>query len=166
VDVREANQEDIAAITEIYNAEIENGFAHFGLEPVTSAEISEQFRGRGKHVWLVADENGAVLGFARSHPWKSRGAYQWTAELGVYVRQDVQSRGIGKALYHALLPRLEEAGFYTIVAGITLPNEPSVRLHEGLGMRRIGTFPEIGFKMGEWRDVGYWSMRLKKGDPI
>jgi phosphinothricin acetyltransferase len=159
--VRSASAIDLPQILDILNREIAEGVAHFGLEPVPLGELSQDFES-GAHPWFVAAEGQAggesVLGFARAYAWKPRGAYARTAEVGVYVRPESQGRGIGKLLYAQFLPAAFEAGFHTLIAGIRLPNDPCVRLHEGFGFRKVGELPQVGFKFGQWHDVGYWAL--------
>jgi phosphinothricin acetyltransferase len=174
--VRAAVEADMAGIVAITNHEIAGGVAHFGLEPVSVELVREQFqREAARYPWFVATgfvaagplatDGPDILGFARASPWKSRGAYAWTAEIGVYVRPQAREAGVGRALYTALFPALRDAGFRTILAGIALPNPPSVRLHESFGMRAVGVFPSVGFKLGAWRDVGYWALRFGDDGP-
>lgn len=159
--VRPANEHDLASIVRIENYAIETGFAHFGTELVTKEAAKAAWEAaEGKHPWLVKELNGDVVAFTRATLWKPRQAYQWTTEVGVYVDPAEQGKGFGKELYGFLFPELEERGFKTIVAGIALPNEASVRLHEAFGMTYVGTFPNMGFKLGEWRSVGYWVKTL------
>lgn len=164
--VRPACEDDLPAILEIENEVIENGFAHFGTKPVTLDEARFAFHAaQGKHPWLVKEVDGRVVGFARASIWKAREAYRWTTEIRVYVDAAYQGQGVGKELYQALFPELQRLGFRTVLAGIALPNEPSIRLHEAFGMRHVGTLPNVGFKLGEWRSVGYWAKTLGEGLP-
>jgi len=160
VEVRRANVEDLSQILEILNREIAEGVAHFGTEPQTLTEVRTAFE-KGSFPWFVAIENSTVQGFARSSQWKSRGAYSKTVEVGVYVRPRNQGRGIGKAIYEAFIPANMEAGFHTLLAGIRLPNDPCVRLHERFGFQHVGTLPEVGYKFNQWHDVGYWALTSK-----
>ena len=86
--------------------------------------------------------------------------YRWTAEVGVYVRPGAQGSGVGSALYTQLLPLCRDRGLHTLVAGIALPNEPSVRLHERFGFSPAGVLPFVGYKQGRWIDVGYWVLHF------
>ena len=159
--VRPATVDDLAAIVRIENEAIDNGFAHFGSSHVTLDETRRAFElAHERYPWYVAEIDGAIVGFARCGPWKTREAYRWTTEVGVYVDPEWQGKGIGKALYQEIFPAMERAGFHTILAGIALPNDASIRLHESFGMTPIGTLPQVGFKLGEWRDVGYWAKTL------
>lgn len=154
--VREATEADLGAIRELLDHEIEHGVAHFGLEPTDPDELAASFAAR-RHPWWVA-EDGVFLGFCKAGPHKSRGAYRHTVEVGIYVVPAGRGRGVGKALYRVAIPALAERDVHTILAGIALPNPASVRLHEGFGFVRCGTFPQVGFKHGRWHDVGYWAL--------
>lgn len=159
--VRPATAEDAAAITRIENHAILNSVAHFGLTPIEAEDTLRAFHfAQGKFPWLVAEIDGAVVGFARSGPWKTREAYRFTTEVGVYIDPKWQGKGIGKAFYTQLFEELKKLGFRTILAGITLPNPASVGLHESFGMKHLGTIPRAGFKFEEWHDTGYWVTHL------
>ncbi|MCL4742141.1 MAG: GNAT family N-acetyltransferase [Phycisphaerales bacterium] len=165
--VRPAEERDVSAMLDITSREIREGIAHFGVRVPTLDEALAEFQARGRFPWFVADLGAErAIGFAKAGPWKSREAYRWTTEIGVYVRPDRHGRGVGRALYAALFPALDEAGFRTIIAGIALPNPASVRLHESFGMASAGVIPLAGFKHGRWIDVGYWVRHLGQGDPI
>ena len=108
--------------------------------------------------WLVAEDSEGITGYAYAGPWNSRCAYRHSVEVSVYLRVDATGSGIGTALYRALFDRLEAAGTHVVIAGIALPNEASVALHERFGMRQVAHFEEVGFKFGSWIDVGYWQL--------
>lgn len=159
--VRPATVADLASIADIENREIAENWAHFGTESVSLDETQRAFdAAKHRYLWLVAEVESKVVGFARAGPWKTRGGYRWTCEIGVYVSPEFHGQGVGKALYAELFPALEQAGLKSIIAGIALPNPASVRLHEAFGMKHIGTFPECGFKFDRWIDVGYWVKRI------
>ncbi|MCC7229625.1 MAG: N-acetyltransferase [Fimbriimonadaceae bacterium] len=159
--VRPATLADLADINRLENWAVENTYAHFGLDPVPFEETEQAFHGaQGRYPWAIAHLSGDFAGFARAGAWKDRGAYRWTCEIGVYVAPEVQGKGIGKDLYGVLFPALEEAGCHTVLAGIALPNEASVRLHEAFGMVKVAHLPETGFKFGQWWDTAYWSKTL------
>jgi L-amino acid N-acyltransferase YncA len=165
--VRPATEGDVAATLALVNAEIAGGVAHFGIQAITLDDALAQHRAQAeRYPCLVAvDERGELLGFARAGPWKTREAYAWTVELGVYVAPAAQGRGVARELYAQLLPELEARGFRTLIAGIALPNPACVKLHEALGFEPAGVLPRVGFKHGAWRDVGYWALHLGEGSP-
>jgi phosphinothricin acetyltransferase len=112
----------------------------------------------------VAVDATAIAGFAKASPWKGRCAYAHSAETTVYLAADARGRGVGRALYEKLFAMLRAQGFRTLLAGITLPNEPSVRLHESMGMKRIALLERVGWKFDRWHDVGYWQVHLGESD--
>ena len=138
---------------------------HFGYDPVTADELAAAWR-TGAHPWLVLDDAaGAVIGYAKAGVWRERAAYRWTVETGIYLAPGAHGRGRGTALYGALLDELARRGVHSVVTGITLPNEASVRLHRRLGFVDVGVVREAGWKLGAWHDVSFWQKRLASGDP-
>jgi phosphinothricin acetyltransferase len=112
------------------------------------------------HIWLVAETEGVIAGFAYGGRHMQRAAYRWAAEVSVYVGAVHQRRGIGRSLYAALIPSLKDAGFCTLCAGVTQPNAASNALHESFGFAPIGTYTRIGFKHGRWHDVLWLKLDL------
>jgi phosphinothricin acetyltransferase len=101
-----------------------------------------------------------VLGYASTSPMRNRAAYRWSVETGIYLTPQAQGRGIGRQLLQAHVDLLECQGFVTAIAGIALPNDPSVALHEKLGFTLSGIERGVGFKFGQWLDVGRWQRDL------
>jgi len=112
-----------------------------------------------RYPWLVWDEAG-VLGFAYAGAHRARLAYDWSVDVTVYVAAKARRRGIGQRLYSALLELLGVQGFVSAFAGIALPNPGSVALHEAAGFTPLGIYRNVGYKLGAWRDVGWWQRRL------
>ena len=108
----------------------------------------------------MAEDDGEVIGYAKSGRWKPRAAYDLTVEIGVYIHRDHRGRGVGAALYRELFAALAGAGFKTVIAGMTTPNDASESLHRSMGMEPIGTFPGVGYKFRRWHDVMYFVRRL------
>lgn len=117
-------------------------------------------RTSASYPWLVAEVDGRVAGYAYASEHRQRAAYRWAADVALYVEPGQQRRGLGRALYGALLELLARQGVHVACAGITLPNEASVRLHEALGFEPVGIYRRIGWKHGAWRDVGWWQREL------
>jgi phosphinothricin acetyltransferase len=164
MEIRAARAEDLDAITSITNYYIETSTIHFAYEPVTRAAFADLWQAsRDRYPWLVAEDAGAVAGYAKAGTWRERTAYRWTAEVAVYLRHDARGRGLGRALYSELLAELARRGFRSAIAGIALPNEPSFALHRALGFEPVGTVRDAGWKHGRWRDVAFWQKRLATG---
>jgi phosphinothricin acetyltransferase len=120
---------------------------------------------RKAHLWLVAERDGQVVGYAYGGRHRERAAYNWTAEVSAYVDRSTHRGGIGRELYTELFKQLKERGFRLLVAGITLPNDASVGIHEALGFEPVGVYKNVGFKNGEWWDVGWWQLDLGEPSP-
>jgi L-amino acid N-acyltransferase YncA len=157
--IRLAKAKDAGAIAAIYRPYVQGTHFTFEEVPPDAAEIAARM-GNPIHPWLVADEDGRVLGYASTSPMRNRAAYRWSVETGIYLAPDVQGRGIGRQLLDAHLNLLERQGFVTAIAGIALPNEASVALHEKLGFTLSGIERGVGFKLGQWVDVGRWQRDL------
>jgi L-amino acid N-acyltransferase YncA len=110
--------------------------------------------------WLVATEDGQVVGYAYASQWNPRGAYRHTAECTAYLAPEATGRGLGTRLYEELFARLRQLGVHAVIAVIALPNPASVALHERFGMTPAGLFREVGRKFGAWINVGYWQTTL------
>ncbi|MBK6693439.1 MAG: N-acetyltransferase [Myxococcales bacterium] len=134
------------------------GVANFATEPESIAEWEDAFtRSNERFPWLVAErDGGGVAGFAKASPYRTRGAYLWTAEVTVYVEPSRHRRGVGFALYRELIDTLVAQGFVTLVACITRGQEASERLHERSGFVRSGWLHRAGYKFGAWHDIGLW----------
>ena len=161
MNVRLATESDAARVFEIYTPIVNETSISFELVPPALDTIRDRIRTvLGTHAWLVAEQDGAVLGYAYATAFRAREAYQWTTEVTVYVHRDHRGRGVARALYPALFRVLALQGYRTAVAVIALPNAGSVRLHEALGFHPIGVFHSIGHKFGEWHDTGWWQLQL------
>lgn len=159
--IRPARDEDFAALTTITNHYITTSTIHFAYEPLGPDELLAQWHGyRERFPWLVTEVDGEVRGYAKAGTWRARAAYDWTAETGIYIADAARGRGLGKPLYVALLAALTERGFHSAVAGITLPNDASVALHEALGFTACGVVKDAGWKHGGWHAVSFWQKLL------
>ena len=151
---------DAAACTAIYAPFVRESCISFELEPPDEAEMARRIRGHSaSHAWLVAEADGAVAGYAYGSPHRDRAAYASSCDVAVYVDPAHARQGIGRALYRALLPLLA-AKYHAAFAGIALPNAASIGLHQAMGFTPVGVYREVGWKMGGWRDVGWWQRLL------
>jgi phosphinothricin acetyltransferase len=160
--LRGADVGDLDAIAAIYSYYVENTVITFDLEPPSAADWHAKWDAAqaGGHPWFVAESDGGeLLGYVSTSEFRARLAYRSTIETTIYLRDDARSRGIGRPLYELAL-REAARSFHLAVAGITLPNEASVALHERLGFTRVGVFEEVGHKFGAFHDVGWWQLRL------
>jgi len=159
--IRACRLSDASQISGIYNHHVRETVVTFEETPVAIDEMARRIGTvTEKWPWFVWEEQGTIAGYAYAGPWKERSAYRFSVESTVYVAQSQIRRGIGAALYRALIPELKVRGAHCVVGGIALPNDASVALHEKLGFVKIGHFTEIGFKLGRWVDVGYWALIL------
>ncbi len=160
--IREATLSDAPAITSIYNHYVEHSYATMQYEQSDAAffeEKIEQVLSSG-HFWLVAEEEGEIIGYAYSSAWNPREGYKQTCEVSVYLSPAITAKGWGTKLYTELFERLRRKGIKVIIAVIGLPNEASIALHEKFGMKQVAHFPKMGFKFDKWMDVGYWQVNF------
>jgi L-amino acid N-acyltransferase YncA len=160
---------DAAACAAIYAPHVEVGPVSFEERPPDATEMAARIQRYGtSHAWLVAEREGQVVAYAYATAFNERPAYRWSTSVSVYVAEDAQGAGVGRALYTVLFDRLRERGFRMACAGITLPNQASVGLHESLGFELVGVNREIGWKAGAWHDVAWYQLELApapKGAP-
>ena len=159
--IRDARAEDAAACAAIYRPHVTDSWVSFELEAPDAAEMACRIAQYGaSHAWLVAERGGVIAGYAYGSPHRTRAAYAPSCDVAIYVSAAASRAGIGRALYGALLARLKARGFHAAFAGITQPNPASVALHEACGFTPVGIYREVGWKMGAWRDVGWWQRLL------
>jgi L-amino acid N-acyltransferase YncA len=159
--IRSARAEDAGALLAIYAPIVRDTAISFEAEPPPLAEFEGRILQTLKtHPWLVFEEGSGAVGYAYAGPHRVRPAYRWSVDVTAYVAEAARGRGVGKSLYLALFEILRRQGFRSAFAGIALPNAASVALHEAVGMTPIGVYHDVGFKLGAWRDVGWWGLRL------
>lgn len=161
--IRLAEINDAEQILNIYAPYIENTTISFE----DAVPSKEEMEGRIRHVlvsnpWIVAEEDNKLLGYAYSSKHRERSAYRWSVDVSIYVAGSSHRRGIGKGLYTALLEILKYQGYCNAYAGICLPNEKSIGIHEHFGFRKIAQYNKVGYKLGSWHDVGWWELSLQQ----
>jgi phosphinothricin acetyltransferase len=161
--IRAATEADAEALVNIYNYYVANTVITFEETLVTADEFAGRIRKvlEGGYPYLVAEEDGEILGYSYATQFRTRVAYRFTAETTVYLKHGVTGKGLGSALYTALLEELKKRKFHVALGGITVPNPPSEALHEKLGFKKIAHFSECGFKFNQWLDVGFWELKLE-----
>ena len=160
--IRPAVRTDAESMAAIYAPYVEDHAVSFEAHAPTPGEMAkriERIAGRGLP-WLVAETDGVVLGFAYAAPFHERHAYRFAVETTIYIAPDRHREGIGRQLYMALIRTLATQGYTQAIALIALPNENSIGIHEAVGFHRAGVWRSVGFKKGEWRDVGLWQRQL------
>ncbi|MFO0758589.1 MAG: arsinothricin resistance N-acetyltransferase ArsN1 family B [Byssovorax sp.] len=162
ITIRSATAEDAAEVARIYNPYVEETVITFEEEPVSPAEMARRIAEvqDASLPWLVAEAPGRLAGYAYAARWKTRASYRFSVEITVYVAGAEVGRGVGVALYETLFPALKARNVHAVMAGIALPNDPSIRLHERFGMQKVAHFQEVGLKLGRWVDVAYWERTL------
>lgn len=163
--MRPASADDAPAVAAIYAGYVEGGHSTFEEVPPGAEEMAARMAGAPRLPWLVATRDDVVVGFAHAASHRPRAAYRWTVETSVYLGADEVGRGTGRALYDVLLRRLRDLGYVTVLAAIAQPNAASERLHESLGFTCVGMVPDIGFKLGQWRALGWWALPLHARPP-
>jgi len=165
--IRAALPDDAEQIASIYAPIVRDTAISFELVPPSA----EEMRGRIAAVtvalpWLVGVDaaTGSVVGYAYAGRHRDRAAYRWSVDSTIYVDASHRGRGVARLLYTALFTDLAALGYFQVFAGIALPNAASVGLHEALGFSPIGVYRAVGYKCGNWRDVGWWQKALRTAD--
>lgn len=161
ISIRVANESDLPAINDIYNHYVLYSTCTYQCIPATLEERTRWFREHAApYVVTVAEEEGKVVGWASLSRYHARQGYLGTVEDSVYVHHERHRQGIGRALLDDLIHRGRQAGFHTIIASISADQEPSIRLHAGVGYARVGCIRQVGKKFDRWLDVCYMQLML------
>jgi phosphinothricin acetyltransferase len=163
--IRPAILRDLPALTDIYNHYVVHTSITFDLQPFAPQERRgwfDEHAPTGRHRLIVADRSdGTLLGYATTSRWRPKAAYDTTVEASVYCHASAVGRGIGTALYAALFDAIAAEDVYRIVAGVSLPNPPSIKLHERFGFEPVGVFRSVGRKFDKYCDVAWFERPLK-----
>jgi L-amino acid N-acyltransferase YncA len=155
-------ERDAAACAAIYSPSVTAGVASLEERAPEPREMAQRIRSISRaYPWLVAEIEREVVGYAYGSRHHDRAAYRWSADVTVYIAAAHHRRGVGRALYGALFGLLERQGIYELCAGVTLPNDASVALHESLGFTPVGVYRDVAFKFGHWYSVGWWQRNLR-----
>lgn len=160
--IRLVTENDASAVQAIYAPYVKDTIISFEVEPPDVNEMRSRIQKTlAKYPWLVYEDETGVLGYAYAGVHNERLAYQWSTNVSVYVAARAHRRGIGRALYTPLFALLRLQGFYTAIAGITLPNDASTGIHQTMGFEPIGIYRKVGYKFGKWHDVAWLGMVLQ-----
>jgi phosphinothricin acetyltransferase len=163
MDIRHAEQADLPALLDIYNHYVVHTPATFDIEPRTLAQRQawlDEFAPGGRHQCFVAIIDSKPVGYACSHRFKEKAAYDPTISTSIYLAPDMHRRGIGRTLYSTLFEALKDEDIHRAYGGITQPNEASVGLHLAMGFRHIGTETQVGRKFGKFWDVALYERQM------
>jgi L-amino acid N-acyltransferase YncA len=161
-----ASRGDAAGIGGIYRPIVEATAISFEYDPPSDEELARRIDNTvPQYPWLVCEYGGVIAGYAYSGRIRPRAAYRWSVETSVYVHEEYRGRGIGGGLYQSLFAVLGAQGFVTAFAGIALPNDASIRLHERADFVAIGVYRNVGYKFGRWHDVGWWQRPIHPSKP-
>jgi L-amino acid N-acyltransferase YncA len=164
--LRPAQAQDAAAIAAVYAPYVTGTAVSFETEAPTAEEIAARIaKAQSRWAWLVCEEAGQVLAYAYAGAFAERACYRWSTTVSVYAGPGQQRRGLGRALYTALLGLLAQQGFHSAFAGITLPNAGSVGLHQAMGFVPVGRYEDAGHKLGAWHDVAWFRLGLNDRGP-
>ena len=161
--IRMASPADASEVLAIYAPFVVKTSVSFETDPPSIEEVARRISTTlPEFPWLVCEYDGRLVGYAYAGRFRARPAYRWTVETAVYVRDGFHGQRVGTAIYSSLLACLRLQGLRTAVAGITLPNEASARLHQRLGFQLVGVFHHVGHKLGVWHDVAWWERTLQE----
>ncbi|WP_223314346.1 GNAT family N-acetyltransferase [Streptococcus sanguinis] len=168
MNIRFARPSDAATLLDIYAPFVENTAITFEYEVPTIEDFATRIEKiLEKYPYLVAEEDGLILGYAYALTYYVRAAYDWAVELSVYVRQDARGKGVGSKLYDELEDLLDQMGYMHFLACISLPNEASLALHRKRGYQQVAYFPKMGYKFERWHDIVWLQKSLdKQAGPI
>ena len=163
VTVRHASEQDLAQLNDIYNRYVIETHFTFDIEPMTldaRRAWFEHYDTTGRHRVVVGLSDSSVVGYACSSRWRPKPAYETSVETSIYVGPDAVGRGIGTRLYEELFKQLQGEDVHRAYAGIALPNQASIALHERFGFKRVAHFTEQGRKFDRYWDVGFYEKPL------
>ena len=159
--IRLANEADVAPMLAIYAPYIEDTAITFDTTVPSLFDFNQKINKIQQEApCLICEVDGAVVGYAYADAHRSKGAYKWTREVSVYIPKEYQAKKYGTALYYSLIDLLKCQRYRNVVAGITLPNIPSVSFHERFGFHQVGVYDNVGFKLGKSQRVGWWQLSL------
>lgn len=161
--IRLAAEKDAEAILNIYSPYIQHTSITFEQDVPSIKDFENRIADYLKSwPWLVCEINGKLAGYAYASRYRERVCYQWSVECSVYIHDDYQQAGIAAILYEGLMNILKKQGFVNVYAVINLPNPKSVSFHERFGFKWFATYDHVGYKLGEWKNVGWWQLILNE----
>jgi L-amino acid N-acyltransferase YncA len=164
IQIRTVQPDDAVEIAAIYNTYIVDSIITFETEKVTATDMLQRIQKISlQYDWLVVLENGSLLGYAYYTSFRERKAYEHTVESAIYLKKGSFGKGMGSALYLALLESIKRKGFREVIGVIALPNPESIGFHEKLGFQEMGVLKNVGFKFDTYLDVAFYQKSLELG---
>ena len=161
ITIRVATAIDAKPILDIYAPYIENTSYTFETEiPSVESFAARINTYLLNYPWLVCEIDGRIAGYAYATRHRERTAYQWCVESSVYIHDDFLRNGVARALYTSLFEILKRQGFNNVYAVINLPNDRSVTFHESCGFEYFATYEKVCYKLGKWKNVGWWKLQV------
>ena len=159
--IREVRPDDAAQIAGIYNRYILETTISFETQPLSAEDMRKRIEEISSYFpYLVAENNGKLIGYCYAHPWKERAAYCKTLETTIYLASEAKGKGLGTRLMDRLIDECRNRGYHVLIACITAENEESCRFHERLGFKKVSHFEQVGQKFGRWLDVADYELML------
>lgn len=160
--IRSYQPKDLHAIVDILNYYVKNDVCIFQMEPYPLTEIENKFKEiLPTYPIFIVEKQGTIVGFAYGARWRDKPAYAQSVETTIYIHPEYKHTGIGEPLYRQLITTLSKMNFHLLVAGMTMPNGGSEKLHIKLGFEKVGEFKDAGMKFGQWHNVGFWQKILE-----
>jgi L-amino acid N-acyltransferase YncA len=161
--IRPVGKPDAGRLADIYGYYVKHTTVTFEIDPPSAGEMLTRIAAYTQlYPWLVCETEEGLAGYAFASRYKDRPSYRYAAELSVYVDKSFIGQGIGSRLFGDLIESLKKTQAAVLIAGVALPNEPSVRLLDRLGFQKVAVFEKVGYKFDTWIDVGYWDLEIKE----
>ncbi|AXP79236.1 Phosphinothricin N-acetyltransferase [Mariniflexile rhizosphaerae] len=157
--IRPVTVADAQQLVAIYNYYVIHSIVTLDLVPFSAQDFEEKISTiSSQFPFIVYEENDEILGYAYANTFRTKPAYNKTVELTIYLKHNTLGKQIGKKMYSELIQQLKEENYHVLIGGLTLPNDASVKLHEGFGFEKVAHFKEVGYKFDKWHDVGFWQL--------
>ena len=159
--IRKVSEDDSEAIANIYNWYITNSYYTFEEEKLSAQQMADRIKQADElNPWFVMEEEGEIVGYCYAGIWKTRAAYKFSRETTVYLKHGLLGEGRGLRLMKYLVDDMRKKPIHVLIAGIALPNEASIAVHEKSGFEKLGIFAEVGSKFDKYIDVAYYQLIL------
>lgn len=157
--IRPVTFDDAEQLAALYNYYILHSVVTFEVEPIDAQQMQQRIEQTPvKLPWLVIENDGIIVGYAKLSRWRIRAAYDRSVETSIYIKNGENGKGYGEQLYVELLKQTKALGYHAIIAGMSMPNAASEHIHQKLGFEKVAHFKQTGFKFDRWIDTAYWQL--------